>query len=145
MDMALAAPIKGKMRNMSFMLTTRQFLARTKTVTRRLGWQNVKVGELIQGCKKCQGLRPGEKLEKLGVIEVVSVRFEPLSAITQDDVIAEGFPEMTPYEFIEMFIDHMSGFPHQIVTRIEFKYVNEPIVLERYVISDDGKMSVEMP
>lgn len=81
---------------MSFFLTQVQFRNRSKTVTRRLGWHHVKVGDLIQGCVKCQGLKPGEQIEKLGVIEVVDVRIEPLNAITPEDVIKEGFPGMTP-------------------------------------------------
>ena len=38
------------MRNISFALTKQQFLDRTKTVTRRLGWKNLEVGTLL-----CEG------------------------------------------------------------------------------------------
>lgn len=82
------------MRNMSFQLTTEQIRNRSKTVTRRLGWRKLKVGELVQACVKCMGLRKGEKLEKLAVIKVKSVRFEPLFEITDDDVRREGFRRM---------------------------------------------------
>lgn len=99
------------MKNISFFLTQIQFTARTKTVTRRLGWNNVKVGEQLQGCVKCQGLKPGETIERMGVIEVVDARKEPLNAITQDDVDKEGFPEMTPDQFVDMFVDHMGCLP----------------------------------
>lgn len=34
-------------KNMSFMLTTERVRNKTKTVTRRLGWQNLKRGEII--------------------------------------------------------------------------------------------------
>lgn len=105
------------------MLTTQQIKNRTKRVTRRLGWKNLKVGELLQGCKKCQGLKPGDKLEKLAVIKVVSVRREPLCAITKEDVILEGFPEMTPKEFVNMFCFHMKVQRVDAVTRIEFDYI----------------------
>lgn len=111
------------MKNISFFLTQRQFKDKSKTVTRRLGWKDVKKGDLLQGCVKCQGLKPGEQIEKLGVIEVVDARIEPLDAITPEDVIKEGFPGMTPSEFVEMFVDHMDCFGHSPVTRIEFKYV----------------------
>jgi hypothetical protein len=111
------------MRNISFMLTTEQVKNRTKTVTRRKKWLNLKPGEVLQGCVKCQGLKPGEPLTKLAKVRVVSVRREPLNTITKEDCIAEGFPSFTPAEFVEMFCEHMGGDPWQEVTRIEFEYV----------------------
>jgi hypothetical protein len=113
------------MRQMSFMLTTPQARARTKTVTRRLGWADLKPGTLIQQVEKGQGLGKGGKVRKIHVIEIVSVRSEPLNAITQADVIAEGFPDMTPGEFVAMFCDHNRPCrPDWRVTRIEFRYVD---------------------
>jgi len=47
-------------RNMSFTLTAKQILDRTKTVTRRRGWKHLKVGELFWACEKCQGYEPME-------------------------------------------------------------------------------------
>ena len=111
------------MRNMSFMLTTAQIRAKTKTVTRRIGWRFLKAGEQIQACVKCQGLKPGEKIQRLCVLEVVSVRREPLESISQQDVRAEGFPHLTPAEFIEMFCSAMGCRPESEVTRIQFVYV----------------------
>lgn len=120
------------MRNISFMLTTRQIRDRTKDVTRRLGWLNLKVGERLQGCEKCQGRRPGEPLVKLAVIEVVSVRREWIGQLCADPAYGveecrrEGFPEMAPRAFVDFFID--SHRPHckpgSHVTRIEFRYVD---------------------
>lgn len=112
------------MRNISFMLTTQQIRDRTKTVTRRLKWLNVKVGDRLQGCEKCQGRKAGEPLVKLAVVEVVSVRRESLDAIDQADVIREGFPNLTPAEFVQMFCDNMKCDHFVLVTRIEFKYVD---------------------
>ncbi len=58
-------------------MTTQQILDGTKTVTRRLGWRHLKVGDQIRPVKKCMGLRPGEKIEVLrGPLRVVSVRRE---------------------------------------------------------------------
>jgi hypothetical protein len=77
------------MRNISFSLTTAQIRDRSKTVTRRMGWRNLKVGERLQGCEKCMGRRNGEPLVKLAVIEVVSVRREKLNTllgVCQSDV-----------------------------------------------------------
>ena len=42
------------MRNISFMLTTQQFRNRTKTVTRRMGWWNLKPGDILMGVEKRQ-------------------------------------------------------------------------------------------
>ena len=114
------------MRNMSFSLTTPQFKARTKTVTRRLGWKYLKPGELVQGVVKCMGLKPGEKIEPLGVIRIKSVRREPLDLIDQVEVGREGFPRMTPVQFCVMFCTHMKVNSDRVVTRIEFEYVEAP-------------------
>lgn len=116
-------------RNISFMLTTEQIKARTKTVTRRLGWKFLKVGEILNAVEKCQGLKKGEKIKRLCQIQVVSVRREPLNAITADDVIAEGFGQTPgvmgfPSCFVSMFCSyHPKCFKTTEVTRIEFEYI----------------------
>lgn len=111
------------MRNISFSLTTDQFRDRSKTVTRRTRWVNLVAGTRLMGIVKGMGLKPGERVERLGEIEVVSVRREPLNAITDADAAREGFPRMTGAAFVEMFCRHQGGTPDQTVTRIEFKYV----------------------
>ena len=111
------------MKNISFSITTEQFKNRTKTVTRRLGWKTLKAGQHLMGCKKCMGLKPGEKIEKLGEIRVVSVRRERLDAIEPLDCILEGFPKEVPSDFIKMFCLEMHVTPETLVTRIEFEYV----------------------
>ena len=108
---------------MSFMLTTDQIMDRSKTVTRRLGWELLKPGDILNACEKCMGLKPGEKIKKLSQIRVVSVRREPLKLITMEDVLAEGFPGMYPDEFVLMFCGHMKCDKDTIVTRIEFEYL----------------------
>lgn len=92
------------MRNMSFSLTTEQVKNKTKTVTRRNGWTFLTEDTTLQPVKKGMGLKKGEKVEKIGLpIGVTSVKREPLSAITLDDVVKEGFPKMTTDEFIKMY------------------------------------------
>lgn len=83
----------------------------------------MKAGELLRAVVKCQGLKRGEKVEDLATIEVVSVRVEPLDAITKDDCIAEGFPEFEPADFVAMYCDANMHRPDWPVTRIEFRYV----------------------
>lgn len=112
------------MRNISFALTTAQIRNQTKTVTRRLGWQRLTPGTLLQPVVKGQGLKKGETVEKIGgPIRVVSVSRDPLNAITPQDVFREGFPQMTREEFISMFKrTHAGCYVGSLVTRIEFEY-----------------------
>jgi len=112
------------MRNMSFTLTIEQFKSKTKTVTRRLGWRSIKPGDLINGCKKCQGLKKGEKVIKLGVIKIVSSAWQRLDEITWEECDREGFPDMAPAEFVEFFCKANMCFPETNVNRIEFEYKN---------------------
>ena len=117
------------MRNISFSLTQRQILDGSKTVTRRLGWKNLKPGTRLQACVKCMGLKPGEKIKKLRVIEIVSMRREPLRLMCDDsgygfdEPAAEGFPEFGPKAFVGMFCAEMGCTPDTEITRIEFKYI----------------------
>lgn len=116
------------MRQMSFMLTTPQMLARTKTVTRRLGWKNLKPGTMLQAVEKSQGLGKGGKVRKLGVIRVVSVSREELGGLVGTnyglrEAAREGFPGMGGMEFVGMFMGHMGCDFGTVVTRIEFEHV----------------------
>lgn len=111
---------------MSFFLTTEQVRNRTKTVTRRLGWKNAKVGDVVQPVVKGQGLKKGETAEKIGgPIRFVNVERVPLAGptLTFMDVAAEGFPELTPEQFGLMFCQHNDCDPDEAVTRIEFEYL----------------------
>jgi hypothetical protein len=113
------------MRNISFALTTRQVRAREKTVTRRLGWAALQPGTLLMACEKCQGLKSGEKLVRLGAIRVTNVRRERLWLIDEADIAREGFPGMKPSAFVGMFCEHMRCGAADLVTRIEFEYLDE--------------------
>jgi hypothetical protein len=117
-------------RNISFALTTDQIRNRTKTVTRRLGWKNLKPGQILNACVKCMGLKPGEQIQRLGQIRVVDVTLESLDTMLQSsgygrgECEMEGFPGMTGKEFVEMFKSHMKCSDETEVTRIEFEYVD---------------------
>jgi hypothetical protein len=111
-------------RNISFSMTEPQFLDGSKDVTRRMGWLRLQPGDLLNACRKCMGLKPGEKIVRLGTVIVLSARRERLDAITPDDVRREGFPNMTPAEFVAFFCKGHAGCkPDSIVTRIEFRRV----------------------
>lgn len=112
-------------RNMSFSMTKEQYRNRTKTVTRRLGWWNLKPGEICNGVEKAQGLKKGEKMVVMGQHRIVSARPEMLCTIDQAEVIREGFPDMTPKEFIAFFLEGhkcVNG-SMEMVNRIEFEYL----------------------
>lgn len=122
------------MRNMSFALTTEPVLKQFKDVTRRLGWEFLKTGDLLQPVKKCMGLKPGERIEKLGPpIRVISVRRERLDRMLIDlrygfdEVRREGFAHHPDYQFpsewVGMFCaSHKGCKPDSVITRIEFEY-----------------------
>ena len=111
-------------RNMSFMLTKDQVYAKTKTVTRRLGWDFLKPGDIVMACEQCQGLRKGETITRISPIRIISTVWCPLENITPEDCAREGFPEMTPDEFVDMFCKEMGVMPDVFVNRIEFEYVD---------------------
>lgn len=116
-------------RNMSVFYTQQQVLDEIKDVTRRLGWANLKSGELFWMVEKGQGLKKGEKVKRLKLCRCVSNRPEPLNRMIRNlgygakEAKREGFPQLTGYEFVMMFCRHMKVEPTQIVNRIEFEYV----------------------
>lgn len=110
-------------RNISFFLTQQQIRDKSKTVTRRDGWKFLKIGDVLNACEKCQGIGKGNKIVKICQIKVVDVRFEPLYNITPEDVLREGFPNMTKFDFIDFYMEHNKCQAHDIVTRIEFEYL----------------------
>jgi len=77
------------------------------------------------------GLKKGEKIKRLAVIEVVSIRREPLSFIDQADCYKEGFPDLTPLEFVIMLCDHYSCTAETEFSRIEFKYISKDNTMAR--------------
>jgi hypothetical protein len=112
-------------KNMSFSITTRQMYEGTKDVTRRLGWSSLNAGDIVYAVEKGTGLKKGEKIRRIGLIEIVSVSQEPLWKITKADVIREGFPEMNAAEFVDMFCATHKCTMYQWVNRIEFKHLYE--------------------
>ena len=115
-------------RRISFWLTKRQFLDGTKTVTRRMGWEHLRGGEELVAIEKGQGMKAGDAQIVLGRIRVRSARRESLDRMTIDEDYGqrecerEGFPEMTPEQFVEFFCkSHTGCYPSRRITRIEFE------------------------
>src|SRR4051794_22897985 len=109
---------------MSVSLTEQAVRHRTKTVTRRLGWKFLKPGDRLTLCRKVMGRKAGEPLVRIADVEVLSVRRERLSEVTDDDVAREGFPEFDVGEFVTFFCEHMKVQAHDEVTRIEWRYLD---------------------
>jgi len=116
-------------RNISFSLTTDQVIAGTKDVTRRTGWEFAKVGDILTACEKCMGLKKGQKIIRLCQIRLIAVDREPLSRMLgeveygKSEVIREGFPHLTPTQFVVMFSQHNHCRVNTIITRMEFEYL----------------------
>lgn len=110
-------------RLMSVALTEAAVTNRTKTVTRRLGWQFLEPGDRLTLCRKVMGRKAGEPLVRLAEVQVVSVRRERLNTIAAEDVAREGFPDWTPIEFIAFFVQHVACRSDELVTRIEWRYL----------------------
>ena len=103
-------------------MTVEQIKNRTKTVTRRFGWWFLNPGDKVQAVEKSQGLKKGEKVKKLAVLEVVSVRTEKAWDMPESDCAKEGFPDLTKGEFLQMLYK-LNREPYNYnVNRIEFKY-----------------------
>lgn len=111
-------------RLMSVAFTEQAVRDRIKTVTRRKGWTFLKPGDRLTLCRKVMG-RQGAPLVRVAEVEVVAVSREPLSAVTAEEVAREGFPGMTPEDFIRRFFTEAQGIPADAdVTRIEWRYLD---------------------
>lgn len=115
-----------KVRLMSFALTVPQMKAKLKTVTRRHSARNIEVGDLFLAVEKARGVRREDR-KSIAVIRAVSVRRETLGDVTEKECALEGFPELSPAQFIEMYLKGNSisrRLPLEQIecTRIEFKF-----------------------
>ena len=116
---------------MSVSHTEAAVVARTKTVTRRLGWTFLKPGDRLTLCRKVMGRREGEPLVRLAEVEIVSVRREPLYRFPAEDILREGVPvehfggqTPTPFEWVDWFRRAMGCHVMDNVTRIEWRYLS---------------------
>ena len=111
-------------------MTTEAVRDHSKTVTRRLGWWNLQPGTILQAVEKAQGLKKGEHVKPICLIRVVNVRRERLDTIVHlgsefgpIECRREGFPELDPWGFLDMFYGANQCDFGTIVNRIEFEYV----------------------
>lgn len=117
------------MKNMAFSLTTEQVRNGTKTVTRRLGSADFRPGERRMAIEKGQGLKKGEHVKRIRIIECVSNQHEPLFKLLADpdygrqESIRECFPDMDGLAFMEFFCRANGVSRRCAPNRIEFKYI----------------------
>lgn len=127
-------------RLMSVHFTQAAVEERRKTVTRRKGWGFLQPGDRLTLCRKVRGRKPGEPLDRITDVEVVSVRREMLGLLLTPglllvdgewvtgygarEVSLEGFPGMTPASFIhEFFVTPQKISATDTITRIEWRYL----------------------
>lgn len=116
-------------RNMSFSMTPLGIINQTKTVTRRRKWKFLKVGDILWAVEKSMGLAKGEKVKRLAKIRVTDVRRESLNTLTRAwgwgliEMNREGLPDIPPSDFVHLWMEHFGGKEDQMVTRIEFEYL----------------------
>ncbi len=132
------------MRNISFSMTTEAFREGSKLVTRRLGWKTLKPGMVLMGVEKCQGLKKGEHVKHIHPLRVLSNEREPLMDIVRwpvrrhpefpNECVLEGFPGLTPKDFVAMFCQHNHCEPETPVQRIEFEHLWDMPVAARVVV-----------
>lgn len=114
------------MKLMSFSRTWPQILARTKTVTRRVGMK-IHPGERRQTVRKMRGLRKGQTVERGPVIRIVSVTEERLSDFVlrldgRQELTKEGFPGKTVWYLADLLRSISRVGWDDPVLRIEFRY-----------------------
>lgn len=109
-------------RNMSFAKTIAQMQNGTKTETRRLKWDFIKEGDLITAVNKTMGFKKGEKPIRVANIRVTRTWRERLDKITQAGCDAEGFPDLSPTEFVWMFCRLNQCNPNIEIRVIQFEH-----------------------
>ena len=112
------------MRLMSFSATTEQIRRQEKSETRRLGWADLKPGEVFCAIEKGQGLKKGETVNRLMILVCRSNRSEPLNRITTRAVRRKVSPDLTPAQFVTHFCELNRCEPGREVNVIRFDYVS---------------------
>ena len=118
---------------MSCSMTIPQVRAGTKTVTRRApgSWARLQAGDGLVLIEKGMGLPKGARQVEIREAVVVDVRLEQLGLVDDAECAAEGFPDMTPTEFMVFWAKGHSvrwstqtELMHTMCRRIEFAYVH---------------------
>lgn len=128
------------MRHMSFALTKWQFQAGIKPITRRIGWAFLKPGDELIGVDRVMGFKKGQHPIRYHAIRIISAVQEPLDDIVRrpvresgvPEVKLEGFPELSPADFVRMLCRANSIKHYDLVNRIEFEHLDlDPVAAKR--------------
>ncbi len=110
-------------KHMSFSKTIEQMERRTKSETMRMGWEDLKRGDVLIAVEKAQGLQKGETVVKIVPIIIKSNTPTIVMDVSPENCINEGFPEYSPSDFIAMFCELNKCKPFDDVNRIGFDYI----------------------
>ena len=111
----------------------RFFLPNTDVTRRRIPKRPRAPGQHVTAVEKMQGLKKGEHQVVWAELKFVSIEHEPLGDIISrpyrnsqvSEVTREGFPELTPEEFVEMVIRQYGRKKMNVDTMIErIQYVH---------------------
>lgn len=129
-------------RRMSVSMTLDAVRARQKTVTRRHvdTWKNLKPGDRLTLIEKGMGLPKGAKQIVVAEVEIVNVRVEPITLMSNDvrygrqECALEGFAGVVPREWViwwakshgENLLDEDGDMTLRVdCRRIEWRYLGE--------------------
>lgn len=82
------------------------------------------MGDRLQAVEKAMGLKKGEKVKRICIIEVTNHYRDNLKCLTQQECILEGFPDKSPEDLRTLLYSMCPRheWPNT-PNRIEFKYV----------------------
>ena len=125
------------MRLISFAKTTEQFVEGLKTETRRDGWRRAHVGDMLQPVNRLPRVGAGKWWPLLWRGEYRHIQLDlvervRLGDITKEQVQKEGFPEMSPVEFVRFYCAPRQPDPDRIVTRLSFVPVKASSIRSDY-------------
>lgn len=140
---------------MGFQHSLAQVRNHSKTVTRRLGWKFLTLADMLYACEKSMGLRKGEKKIIYETLQPICLRWEPLNRMIvnpeygRQECIKEGFPHLSPKEFVDMVLKmHRAEklTPESLIHRIEYKFIYEsaPEQLDWIRVIEGGQVVAEL-
>jgi len=97
---------------------------RTKTVSRLSGSVGLIPGALFPAVMREEAFGACHS-RPVGRVRILNCRPEPLDQVTEAEVRREGFPDLTPSAFVDLFRAINGGERGQRVTRVEFEWVAE--------------------
>ena len=101
---------------MSFAMTLPALLVGIKDVTRRVGWRDLWIGDVVMAVDKAMG--HGGKQVKIMPLRVTAVGRDHTANVTDEDARREGFPHMSGRALARLLARKLRV---EMVTRLEFR------------------------